>query len=554
MPAWLPAFRLTATDNQSLGELRSSARAGILSRDARAWVAVGLVAIAFLAASLLRTINVPWVEEDNAFGAAYAQAASNNLRAGLAVTAGVPAPLYVGPLPIPPSAYYVHHPVFVPLLVTASVAILGEKEWAVKLAPILCSIVSAILLWFLVEEAMGKRPAAFVVACFVTLPMELHYGDLVDFEPCLVMWMLAALICLRHWDVRRNPRWALLAALCCLGALWTDWPGYLFTAAVSTWLLLQKDKPSRRLAALLVVLALCSGILFLLQIRHVNPEAWRDFATALSMRLGNGTQPGSSANDPGATIHFGFLEWLRRIFQALDQNYLRVTWLFVLGGVVHLFRHRKSLGPNWVAWAVLLMAAAGIPYLVILRNWSFVHDFASFFVIGSIAILGGIGIEAVWQWLEAWARSLRIPAIAAALLLPSLAWAGFRRAEEQRSPFLILDVPVREPAYLIPHLGRYLAAVFRPETTILCNFDPYYSPLSYYAKRTVLRNLVTPAEWNFAIASERGNLGGILSRDAPSTSEIMAALPSDEISAIEIDGMTFAVWRPKAPAASKSAR
>jgi 4-amino-4-deoxy-L-arabinose transferase-like glycosyltransferase len=554
MPAWSPAFPPTATNNKSLGALRPSRRPEILSRNGRAWVVVALVAVAFLATSLLRTINVPWVEEDNAFGAAYAQAAANNLRAGLAVTAGVPATFHVGPLPIPPDAYYVHHPVLVPLLVTASVAILGEKEWAVKLVPILCSIVSAILLWFLVEEAMGKRPAAFVVAFFVTLPMELHYGDLVDFEPCLVTWMLAALLCLRHWDVRRNARWASLAALCCVGALWTDWPGYLFTAAVSTRLLLKNDKPSRRLAALLAVLALCSGILFLLQIRHVNPEGWRDLRTAISMRLGNGTQPGSSVNGPGATIHFGFWEWLRRIFQALDQNYLRVTWLFVLAGAVHLFRHRKSPRPKWIAWTALLMAVAGIPYLVILRNWSFVHDFASFFVMGSIAILGGMGIEAAWQWVEGWAGSPRIAAIATALLLPSLAWAGFRRAEEQRSPFLILDGSVREPAHLIPDLGRYLATVFPAETTILCNFDPYYSPLSYYAKRAVLRNLITPAEWNFAMASERGNLGGILWRDAPSTPQIMAALPAEEISAIEIDGITFAVWRGKPPAASKSTR
>jgi hypothetical protein len=554
MPASSPAFPLTATDNQSLGRPRSAARSGIWSANGRAWLVVALVAVVFLTASLLRTINLPWVEEDNVFGAAYAQAAANNLRAGLAATAGVPATLYVGALPIPPEAYYVHHPVLVPLLVTASVALLGEKEWAVKLVPILCSILSAILLWFLVEEEMGKRAAAFAIAFFATLPMELHYGDLVDFEPCLVLWMLAALVCLRRWDVRRTSRWALLVALSCLGALWTDWPGYLFTAAVATWLLMQKEKRSRRLAAVLGALAVGSAILFLFQIRHVNPEAWRDLRTAITMRLGNGSQPGSSASGAGPTMHFSSAQWLRRIFQALDEDYLRVSWLFVLAGAVYLFRHRKSARPNWTGWAVLLMAAAGIPYLVVLRNWSFVHDFASFPVIGSIAILGGLGIEAIWQWIEARTGSPRIAAVALALLLPSLAWAGFRRAEKQRSPFLILNGPVREPANLIPDLGRYLAANFPPDTTILCNFDPYYSPLSYYAKRTVLRNLTTPAEWDFAMANERGNLGGILWRDAPSTSEIMAVLPAEEISAIEIDGITFAVWRGKARAASDSTR
>jgi Dolichyl-phosphate-mannose-protein mannosyltransferase len=489
---------------------------------------------------------VPWVEEDNVFGAAYAQAARNNLRAGLPVTAGVPATLYSGSLPIPPDAYYVHHPVLFPLLVTAFVATLGEKEWAVKLVPVLCSIWSAILLWFLVEGAMGKRAAAFAIALFVTLPMELHYGDLVDYEPSLVMWMLAGLVCLRNWKLRRGSRWAILASVCCLGALWTDWPGYLFTAAAIGWLLLKKEKQSRRFAITLVALASISGILFLLQIRHVNPEAWRDLRTAMAMRLVSGMQPGSAASGAGATAHFGFCEWLRRIFQALDQDYLRLTWLLVLGGAIYLFRHRKADGPRWMGWAVVLMALAAVPYLVILRNWSFVHDFASFSAIGSIAILAGAGLEAIWRWIENRSRSdsaRATAAIATALLLPSLAWAGFNRAEEQRSQFLILEGAAAEAANLIPDLGRYCAKVFPPGTTILCNFDPYYSPLSYYAKNDVLRNLTTREEWTFGAADQGKSSGGILWLAAPSAPEILASLPAAEISEVEIDGVRFAVWR-----------
>lgn len=526
-------------NNQSLGQ-------AILGRDARIWIIVALAAIGFLAISLVHTINVPWVEEDNAFGAAYAQAAANNLRAGLAATAGVPATFYTGPLPIPPDGYYVHHPVLVPLLVTAPVALLGEKEWAVKLVSIVCSILSAILLWFLVEKAMGKRAAAFVVAVFVTLPMELHYGDLVDPEPCLVMWMLAALICLRHWQLERAARWKVFAALCCLCAVWTDWPGYLFTAAVCLWLLLERDRQSRCFAILLLGLAAGSGAIFLFQIRHVNPEAWRDLWTAITMRLDNGIQSGSSPSVSSGTVRFGFAEWCRRILQSLDQNYLRATWALVLVGAISLFRDRKSAGPRWMGWTSVLMIAAGIPYLVILRNWSFVHDFASFFVIGAIAILGGVGLEAIWQWLDRWSKTdipRGVAAVATALLLPSLAWAGFTRAEEQRSQFLILDDVSREPAHLIPDLGRYLATIFPADTTILCNFDPYYSPLSYYAKRTILRNVTTADEWSRAAGGEPRNAGGILWREAPSTPEIIATLPADEIDEAEIDGVRFVIWR-----------
>src|SRR5437868_2347103 len=108
-----------AKNNRSLGQ-------AILGKDAKTWIVVGFAATAFLAASLFHTINLPWVEEDNCFGAFYSQAAYNNLRAGLGTTGGVPATLYFGPLPIPPDAYYVHHPILVPLMVTGIIAIFGE--------------------------------------------------------------------------------------------------------------------------------------------------------------------------------------------------------------------------------------------------------------------------------------------------------------------------------------------------------------------------------------------------------------------------------------------
>jgi 4-amino-4-deoxy-L-arabinose transferase-like glycosyltransferase len=217
----------------------------LLEPNGKAWVAVFLASLVFLATYLFHTLNVPWVEEDNYYGALYSQAAHNHLRAGLSVTAGVPATLYFGPLPIPANAYYVHHPTLMPLMVTASVAVFGETEWAAKLVPISCSLLSAMLLWLLVCDAIGKRAAALVVALFVTLPMELHYGDMVDYEPCLVMWMLATLVCLRYWEVRRAKRWAYLAAFCCFCAVWTDWPGYLFAVSLTISFLLRKRREAR---------------------------------------------------------------------------------------------------------------------------------------------------------------------------------------------------------------------------------------------------------------------------------------------------------------------
>ncbi|HEX4629785.1 MAG TPA: glycosyltransferase family 39 protein [Chthoniobacterales bacterium] len=487
------------------------------------------------------------MEEDNCFGAFYTQAARNNLRAGLGTTGGVPATLYFGPLPIPRDAYYVHHPILVPLMVTGSVAIFGEKEWAVKLVPIFCSLASAAFLWFLVRDTIGRRPAALVAAFFATLPMELHYGDMVDFEPCLVMWMLAALVCLRLWETRQQRHWAILTALCCFCAVWTDWPGYLFVLSVSVSFLLRKKGRRPGFAFALAALAAVSGILFLLDIRHANPEAWRDLWTAITMRLGNGVAPGSSAAGQIPKLHFTFPEWMHQIFHGLGQDYLVWSWLLVLAGLIYLIGKRQSPGFRWLGWAALQMMIAGIPYMLLLRNWSFIHDFASFFVIGSIAILGGLGIEAGLVWWES-QQPLKLPrpvgAIVAVALLFWLAVAGFRRAENLRSQLLMLDGTTAEPKTLIPDLGRYLAKTFPAETTILSNFDPYYSPLDYYAHTTIVRNIGTNDEWNSAAAAAGPRVGGIVWLAAPPAPEILGVLPKGETTQIEIDGVRFALWKP----------
>jgi hypothetical protein len=227
---------------------------------------------------------------------------------------------------------------------------------------------------------------------------------------------------------------------------------------------------------------------------------------------------------------------------------LLANWLFVGLGTLYLARNLKEPGFRWLRSAVLHMAIPGVLYMVLLRNWSFIHDFASFFCIGSIAILGGLGLESVWAWMERGPRSniLRSAgAVATFGLLVCLAAAGFVHAEKQRSQFLILDGDATEPSNLIPDVGRHLAKTFPADATILCNFDPYYSSMSYYAKRQIYTNLRTSAEWNAVAADQGGSaVGGILWLGAPSAEDILAGLPTHEIVPVKIDGVSFAIWKP----------
>ena len=527
----------------------------------RGWLWIPCLAgvLAFLAFALCRNITVPWVEDDNWYGAVYSQAAHNSLRAGMRTTAGVPATLYFGALPIPADAYYVHHPTLLPTLVTASFAVFGESEWAARLVPIASSLASVLLLWLLVADALGFRAATLAAAIFATLPMELHYGDMVDFEPCLLMWMLAALACLRRWERSGRVRWAALAVTGCLFAVLMDWPGYLFAISLAAYFLLKWWRgvslgahitPRRSLWIALGILGAAglAGVLFLVQIRWVRADAWTDLWTALTMRLSSSAATDGAAA-AGSAAHFTLWQWCGAILGGLRADFLLPPWFLAAAGLFLLWKERgKSEGLRWCGFAMMPMIVAGVLYVVILRNESFVHDFTTFYLIGALAIAAGIGLEGVLVWLEKKFRSRLLQTVAALAVIGAFTWLGMAalaRSEDLRSPFYVLDAEQPEPPDFIPSLGRELARIFPAGTGILCNFAAS-GTLDYYAQRTVMNGLLTPADWAHFIAEEPPPLGGIVWLDAPHASEIIASLPPGEMSQMTFQGFRFALWKSQA--------
>jgi 4-amino-4-deoxy-L-arabinose transferase-like glycosyltransferase len=526
-------------DESSPGPFAPTAAA---PRSRAGWIGLALILL-FLLFAFARSINLPWAEEDNYYGALYSQAAHNNLRAGLGVTAGVPATLYFGPLPIPASGYYVHHPTLLPLLVTGAFAIFGEHEWAARLVPIFCSLASVSLLWLLVFHAAGPRAATLSALVFAFMPMELHYGDVVNFEPCGFLPMLAALWGLQQWLATAKRRWAWLAAVSCLLALWVDWPGYLFVLCLAGWLVFQ---PGRRwLAWLLLGIAAVSGTLFLLQIRWVNPSAWSDLWTALLMRVGNGQHTGSGL-DAASGPHFTTAEWCSTVGGDLLGNFQPLPLaLALVGAGIIIARWRVAPGRRALGALALPLLITGVLYVVIFRNESFIHDFAPFYLIGPIALAAGVALDAAWESVARQTRPLRFGVRAGLIaLLAVLATLGWKQSQAMRTPYVILDGDAPEPADLIPVLGRGLHDAFGPDTTILLNFDPYGSALPYYIQRAILNNLNTDDDWKDWM-DEESPVGGAIWLGGPGAAGILAALPPNEVKRVEIDGIAFALWIPK---------
>ena len=478
---------------------------------------------------------------DSYNGAFWSQAAHNFLRAGILRSAGVPATLYFGPPPIPADAFYVHHPTLLPLAVTGAFAIFGESEWAARLVPIACSLASAALLWQLVKSCAGMRAAAFSIAAFVTMPMELHYGEMVNFEPLQLLWILLALVALRRWQTSGETRWRALMLAAFMLAVWTDWLGSLFASLVACFLFFQKEnRAANRRAAWTLALIVAAGLaLFLAQIRLANPQAWSDLAGALRGRLGAGDLRGGA---------FTVGEWARTVGGYLGTFFLPFHWLLAAAGAV-IFWRRKSRDSRWLGVAALGVFLMNAIYVVALRNQSYIHDFASFYLTLPLAIACGVALDAAARWCSDFQnRTARLASFAAiCMLLIATAAQAYQRSAHVDSQFLILDESAHEPRDLMPVLGKLIASSFPPDEPVICNFDAYSSPLAYYAQRPLITGIISADDWR-ALAGENPHAGGVIWADAEGAAKLREALPAGEQIAVQVCGIQFVFWKAKSPA------
>jgi hypothetical protein len=508
------------------------------------WKLCAAALLVLLALVLCSRLSHPWTYNDDYNGAFWSQAARNLSRAGLFSTAGIPAPLYFGPPPIPAEALYVHHPALLAELMFLDRALLGESESAARCLPIFFSLLTAALLCLVGSLSLGWRGAAFVLAFFVAAPMELHYGPMVNFEAPELFFLLAALCCFHLWRWRRTAAAATVFLIFCALAMWTDWQGYLLVASLAFQLLLEGPARNGRMAAGLLLAACLSGLSFLIQIHMAAPGAWHELFHAFCERSGHGNLSGGA---------FTAAQWLRTEYGYLITLFHPLAWLLAATGAAVALIERRRLSALEAAALHIGGVLFGIDtfYVCALRNQSFIHDFACFYFLIPIAIFSGFFIEWIIRKIETrFSRQPAYPAFAATFAACALAAAvigsGIRRLDGIDTQFCILDDDDTEPAMLMPDLGRLIDRTFPVDSVVICNFDRYYSPLPFYARRVMVNDMRTYADWQNALSGALPQpAGGVVWPDAPDAADLLQHLPAAEMRPVSVDGIRFILWLPR---------
>lgn len=505
------------------------------------WKLAACALLVLLAAILCGRISHPWTYNDDYNGAFWSQAARNLDRTGILANAGVPAPLYFGAPPIPAEALYVHHPTLLAELMVADLRLLGGSERAARCLPILFSLLTAALLWSFAGRCAGWRAAAFILAFFIAAPMELHYGQMVNFEAPELFFLLGALWAYHGWRREPGGRRAAACAAFCVAAMWMDWLGYLLVILLALPLLTTRRRRDAEIAALLLMAALLCGVAFLVQIKEALPGAWGELFRALRER-------GSHADLSGGV--FTMTQWGQTEYEYLTTLYHPAAWLLAAAGAVAAWVGRGTLRPGEKALlhtGALLFAMDAI-YVCGLRNQSYIHDFASFYFLVPVAIYAGFLIERMLRAARTrWgSRTARVAALACCVGTALLIASGVMKLNGIDTQFCILDNDHSEPETLMPDVGRLIDATFAPGAVVICNFDPYYSPLPFYARRVMVNDVDDPDAWEGAVRDAAPSpVGGIIWTSTAGAAALLRHLPMEETRQATVDGIPFVLWVPR---------
>lgn len=508
---------------------------GKVERSSKFWSTGFAVVLIWLALNLTAEIDRPWINVADYNGAVWSQAAHNTLRAGLIETAGASAGFYWGPLPIPPPGYYVHHPPLLHLAIAALFAVFGEHEWVARLVPITSSLASAIFLWLLVRSCLGVRAATLSAGVFASLPMELHYGQMVNFEPCVLMLMLGALWCVRRWEVSRVIAWRNGALLFVVVGLWVDWSMYLFVITLCAWWLARGAAEKRRFAGFLLMASVVSALLCLWHIGSLRPDAWNDLSKTFFVRLGS-----------GGGLQFTQEQWFRKIGWSFIRHFLPIVLMLAIAGAVILWLKRRDEAMRFLGFAALSVFVMDALFVGVFRNQSYIHEYAAFYFLVPISIAGGIALNSLAEFLEGsngeWSRQFAAQG-AVCLAVIALGAIGKDRAKDLDYQFHILNGAVPEQPNLIPELGKTIRTNFNRGAPVLCNFLPEWAPhLNYYAQRDILNNLIDHGLWQKYIDSHNP-AGGVVWMNQGAAEEIVHKLPPGSKQFFRIGDISFCLWK-----------
>ena len=404
-------------------------------------------ALVLALAVFLLTLNVatPWHSSHEDNGLVFESAAINHIRFGLGFTKGqdffdaTVDPPVITPGSIHPRGVsdaqefqylltgpaqpelYDHHPPLLGLTVAASLLTFGYHFWAVRLVPIVFTLLALLLFYLLMTLLFeSRRLAVFSALLLITFPIAAYYGRDVAHEAPTMCCELGMALCYTLWRRRgaalpsqahRDDRWLIGVAGCVALGMAYGWPMFFFA-----WILLALD--TLRTRRIDWRLALATGVTVSLMFSLVIVQmAWVAGWSLTPLREAFLTR--SASTGPQST-GAQFVGWVVQILHHNILDFGPWTWLALPAGLIFLWRRFRREGLTLPIQVIALFGLGGLAHILVFREGAYIHDYWQFYLIPFYAALLGWGGYELASALAPWLPAMRArwtPATSEAALL-----------------------------------------------------------------------------------------------------------------------------------------
>lgn len=432
----------------------------------------------------------------------YSTRARHTLRQGSLLPGNVP-----GSAAPTPGTYYLHHPIFTPQIATLTFAVAGDSESSVRLAALLSSAATLIVLVVFVCRHYGPWYGAWSAVLASVVPFNIWYATHIDHGYPGLVFVLLCLLSYGQWLrqlVWKDGLWTLLfiAAAGCF-----DWTPFLFAVPFGVHVLVTGIR--RRGRCLAFVPCFVGAVLVPIAIHALALTAahqWSDFEAAYRTR---------SASMPLAAF--------ANVMAAYGKDLFGVPLLAVAGSGFIIASWRLARGQGGIrALALVSLATAMLLHLLVFRVEVVTHAYRLIYV-SPVVVLGAAETVAALiaiggRWAAAPVRSAAV-IVATALVVLTLpqSWRGLL---ESRAHGGIPNWKTMDPNLPRSLLARVLRDRSRlGDRVYLHSSFPFRMEIGFYLDRDLVPSTVS------MVAS--------LSRSEQTRSvfafDVSALSPSDEV-------------------------
>jgi len=319
------------------------------------------ILIIFLSLPLLfYQINKPFWGQFDWTGAWFGTIARNYLQIDISKTKL--APITVAGTSDPTLwSYYNHYPVTYPLIIAGSLAVFGDHEWAIRLVPIIFSVLMLGVFYLLCRRFFHPLVGVFGILSILVTPMFIYYGKLpVHEQPVLFLSLLAV-----YFYLAKRFR---LMTLFVASSFAVSWTGAYILLLISTHAFFTQRKMLIKFLPAYLIL----GAIAVLHLAHIAVSSdFKDFGNAVAERTMSGGSP------------IAFVIKQARWFLAL---YTKPLALISLLGLIFW---RKPLLLMFFVW--------GFFQWLVVNRIMWIHDYMLIYFLPFVALSSGIFFHKLWD-------------------------------------------------------------------------------------------------------------------------------------------------------------